>query len=55
VAHFLGRDGLTVPSARSEHPNIVVFCDPAGLEAVEAVRDHGAIDWGEWRRSPRDY
>lgn len=55
VAHFLGRDGLIVPSARAEHPNIVIFCEAAGLEAVEAVRDHGAIAWDEWRRSPRGY
>src|SRR5438552_11633573 len=27
VAYFLGRDGLIVPSARSEYDNLIVFCD----------------------------
>lgn len=45
AAHFIGRDGIVVPSARSDWPNIVVFCDPAGPEAVEIVDDHGLIDW----------
>jgi RES domain-containing protein len=45
VAHFIGRDGLIVPSARSASPNIVVFCDPAGPAAVEVVRDLGLVDW----------
>jgi RES domain-containing protein len=52
AAYFHGRDGLIVPSARSEHPNIVVFCDPAGLGAREVVRDGGVIQWEDWRREP---
>lgn len=52
AAHFHGRDGLLVPSARSEHPNLVVFCDPAGPAAIEIVRDHGEINWEAWRRRP---
>jgi hypothetical protein len=52
AAHFHGRDGMLVSSARSEHPNVVVFCDPAGPEAIEVVRDHGNIAWEEWRRKP---
>jgi hypothetical protein len=55
VAYFLGRDGLLVPSARSEHNNLVVFCDPAGPGAVEVVRDHGIIVWDEWRKKPLGY
>jgi RES domain-containing protein len=55
AAHFHGRDGLLVPSARSEHFNLVVFCDPAGPEAIEVVRDHGEIDWGQWRAMPLGY
>ncbi len=47
AAQFIGRDGLIVPSARSECPNIVVFCDPAGPAAVEVVRDHGLVDWNK--------
>jgi RES domain-containing protein len=52
AAHFHGRDGMVVPSARSEHPNVVVFCEPARPEAIEVVRDHGLISWDKWRREP---
>jgi RES domain-containing protein len=52
AAHFHGRDGLLVPSARSEHPNVVVFCGVAGSDAREAVLDHGLIDWDGWRAKP---
>jgi RES domain-containing protein len=52
AAYFHGRDGIVVPSARSEHHNLVVFCEPAGPGAIEAVRDHGLISWDDWRRSP---
>lgn len=53
AAHFHGRDGLLVPSARSPHPNMVVFCGAAGPEAVEAVKDHGTVDWDAWRAAQR--
>src|SRR5208282_6083704 len=52
AAHFHGRDGMIVPSARSEHPNVVVFCEPAGPEAIEVVRDRNIISWDKWRRQP---
>lgn len=52
AAHFHGRDGLLVPSARSDHLNLVVLCGIAGLEALEEVRDYGAIDWMRWRKQP---
>ncbi len=55
VAYFLGRDGLIVPSARAGHPNLMVFCDPAGPEAFEVGKDHGLIDWAEWRKTPLGY
>ena len=55
AAHFHGRDGMLVPSARSEHANLVVFCGPAGPEAVEVLEDKGIIDWAAWRRSPFGY
>jgi len=51
AAQFIGRDGIIVPSARSQWPNIVVFCDPAGPEAVEVVKDHGLVDWDRQRES----
>jgi RES domain-containing protein len=53
ASHFHGRDGLLVPSARSEHPNLVVFCGPAGPDAFEAVKDHGVVDWNAWRAAQR--
>jgi RES domain-containing protein len=56
IAYFLGRDGLIVPSARSAHDNLIVFCEPAGLpESIELIRDHGEIDWEHWRSSPLGY
>jgi RES domain-containing protein len=52
VAHFIGRDGMIVPSARAEWLNMIVFCDPAGPAAIEVVKDHGLIDWNRWRNTP---
>lgn len=49
AAFFHGRDGLLVPGARSEHLNLVVFCSAAGPAAVDAVKDHGNVDWDAWR------
>ncbi len=55
AAYFHGRDGLLVRSARSEHPNLVVFCGSVGPEAIETVSDRGEIDWARWRRRPFGY
>jgi RES domain-containing protein len=55
AAQFIGRDGIIVPSARSEWPNIVVFCEPAGAGAVEVIKDHGLIDWDERAATPLGY
>lgn len=55
AAHFVGRDGLIVPSARAECSNMIVFCDPAGPEAVEVAKDHGLIEWDQWRKTPLGY
>ncbi len=55
AAHFHGRDGMLVPSARSEHRNLVVICEHAGPEAIEVVSDRGEIDWARWRRWPFGY
>lgn len=52
AAHFHGRAGLLVPSARSDHLNLVVLCDVAGPGAVEERRDHGIVDWARWRKQP---
>ena len=51
ASHFHGRDGLLVPSARSDHLNLVILCDRAGPAAVEAAHDHGIVDWSILPRS----
>ncbi len=53
VAHFVGFDGLIVPSARFECLNVVLFSDRIPPESLEKVRDDGAIDWDEWRQRSR--
>jgi len=55
AAHFHGRQGLLVPSARSEHCNLILLCEQAVPEAVQRVRDHGPIDWDAWRKNPLGY
>lgn len=50
TAHFLGFDGILVPSARWCSANIVVFCDQISAGALRVIRDHGLIDWSSWRR-----
>ncbi len=52
AANFHERHGLLVPSARSKHPNVVVFCERAGTAAVDVVKDHGIVDWSGWRKKP---
>jgi hypothetical protein len=42
---------MIVPSARSSHDNIIVFCEPAGPAAVHVVGDHRQVVWEEWRRT----
>ena len=51
VAHFLDCDGLVVPSARWACANLILFCDRLGPGAVDVVKDHGVIDWAEWRKA----
>jgi hypothetical protein len=52
IAFFLGRDGLIVPSARSNAANVVVYCDRIAPAALEVVGDKGLITWDAWRRAP---
>lgn len=54
-AHFVGFDGLIVPSARFACMNVIVFCDRVGPDALEAVRDHGPVSWSDWRGRPLGY
>ena len=53
TAHFVGFDGLIVPSARWDCANAILFCDRVGPDAMQVVKDHGRIDWDEWRRKTR--
>ena len=55
AAYFQGRDGMMVPSARSGHPNLVVFCDRAGPDALGVASDRGLIDWEAWKGTPLGY
>lgn len=50
VVHFLDSDGLLVPNARWACTNLVVFGDRIAPDAIEVVKEHGLIDWAEWRR-----
>jgi len=43
AAQFLDFDGMRVPSARSENPNLVVFCGSIEPSAMIEVSDHGPI------------
>jgi RES domain-containing protein len=55
TAHFVGFDGLIVPSARFECLNVVLFCDRIPPESTEVVLDHGAVNWDSWRTKPLGY
>ncbi len=50
AAHFLDYKGLLVPNARWECTNLVLFCDQVKPDAMEAVRNHGLIDWADWQK-----
>lgn len=42
---FLGADGIVVPGARHEAPNLVVFCEQDPRPEVELTESHGLIEW----------
>lgn len=50
TAHFLGFQGLLVPNARWPCANLVVFCDAVPPKAIDAVANHGLVDWADWQR-----
>ncbi|MGH6871472.1 MAG: RES family NAD+ phosphorylase [Rhizomicrobium sp.] len=45
AAYFLGHHGLVVPSARSESPNVIIFCDRIEPGTISVAKNHGAVDW----------
>lgn len=48
AAHFLGFDGLLVPSARHPCRNLVIFMDREVATTLE-VRASETVDWTVWR------
>jgi len=55
TAHFVGFDGLLVPSARLECLNVILFCDRIPADTTHVVQNHGAIRWNEWRKQLLGY
>lgn len=51
AAHFLGHDGLQVPSARRDCLNVVVFCDAVEPGSLEEIKDCGLVDWDAWKKA----
>jgi RES domain-containing protein len=49
VAHFLDFDGLIAPSARHPCLNVIPFCDRLKPEALEPAKNHGLINWADYR------
>lgn len=49
AAHFLGFDGLLVPSARYPCTNLVLFTDRAQLQLISSE----TVNWAQWRRGQR--
>lgn len=48
AANFLGFDGLIVPNARFDCPNLVIFTERApALTLIQTER----VDWDRWRRN----
>jgi RES domain-containing protein len=48
AAHFLGLDGLVVPSARHDSNNLVLFLDK--LDSDPEVTESSPISWSEWKK-----
>lgn len=49
AAHFLGFDGLIVPSARSESRNLILFMDRLDPNDPVVVTKSEPVDWQAWR------
>nr|WP_316652883.1 RES family NAD+ phosphorylase [uncultured Gellertiella sp.] len=48
-AHVLDFQGMLVPGARMDCPNLVLFCAYLTEASVRVKADHGIIDWSAWR------
>ena len=53
AAHFLGFDGLIVPSARWEGLNLILFTDRIDPDDGLAVSAREPVDWQAWRNKSR--
>ncbi len=42
---FLGADGISVPNARHESQNLIVFCEQDSDKEIEVAGSHGSINW----------
>ena len=49
ATHFLGFDGLIVPSARSESRNLILFIDRLDPNDPLNVTRSEPVDWQAWR------
>jgi hypothetical protein len=50
TALFLGFDGLIVPNARWNCANVIVFCERVKPDNIDIAKDHGLIDWDNWKK-----
>ena len=50
AAHFLGFDGLIVPSARWDCQNLVIFTDRVDPKDDWVVGAGDPVDWKAWRK-----
>lgn len=53
AAHFLGFDGLIVPSARWESLNLILFMDQLDPNDALAVSAPEPVDWQAWRNKSK--
>lgn len=54
AAHFLGFDGLIVPSARCPCSNLVLFTAQLQPEQIEIAQTSAdPVDWSAWRKKAR--
>ena len=50
VVHFIGCDGLIVPSARWTCENLILYTDNLAMSASLDVKSAEEVDWQEWAR-----
>jgi RES domain len=53
AAHFLGFDGLLVPSARAPCKNLVLFIEQVTETGHLEVLETSSVDWTAWRKKKK--